>query len=105
MEYEVSLAPVDKMILNAQGSLEPLCNSCACPDCSNPIREKSVSQFGVIKKSRFYVVNNIVKQVVACRGYVGDSDAPQPTFGAQEFPAIEVEDGEASSESDGPSTD
>lgn len=77
MEYEVQLLPIDKMVINAKGVFEPLCNSCSSPDCSNPIRERSVSIAGQIKKSRFYIVNEgIIRQVVSCKGYVGDVVLP-----------------------------
>jgi len=53
----------------------PLCNDCLAPDCSNPIRERTVSVMGVPQKMRLYVVNNVVKQVIACNGYVGKDNA------------------------------
>ncbi len=83
MEYEVQLAPIDKVIVTPQGVLEPLCNSCSSPDCSNPIQEKSVSIVGRMQKNRLYVMNeNIVRQVVACKGYVGDAALPSTALGS-----------------------
>lgn len=74
MEYEVKLAPLDKIVPTPQGVFEPLCNSCTAPDCTNPIREMVVSVIGILKKQRVYVVNEtIVRQVVSCKGYMGDA--------------------------------
>lgn len=73
MEYEVKLAPLDKSVATPQGFFEPLCNSCSAPDCTNPIRETTVAVIGILKKHRVYVVNEkVVRQVVACKGYIGD---------------------------------
>lgn len=73
MEYEVKLAPSDKAVTTAQGFFEPLCNSCTAPDCTNPIREMAVSVVGILKKHRLYVVSGtVVRQVVGCKGYIGD---------------------------------
>lgn len=74
MEYEVKLAPLDKSVATAQGFFEPLCNSCSSPDCTNPIRETAISVIGILKKHRAYVVNEaVIRQVVACKGYIGDA--------------------------------
>lgn len=77
MEYEVKLAPMDKSVATPQGFFEPLCNTCTAPDCTNPIREVEISEIGIIKKNRVYVVNEtVVRQVVACKGYIGDTIQP-----------------------------
>ncbi len=76
MEYEVSLAHVSKTILGPEGYMEPLCNSCLAPDCTNPIRERVVSIMGIPKKIRLHVVNNMVRQVIECKGYAGDKHVP-----------------------------
>lgn len=74
MEYEVKLAPVDKAATTPHGFFEPLCNTCTAPDCTNPIREMIVSVVGIQKKHRVYVVNQtVVRQVVGCKGYIGDA--------------------------------
>ncbi len=80
MEYEVHTIPFNKAVLDPNGVIEPLCNSCACPDCTNPIREQTVSLFGLNKQFRLYVVNKVCRQVVQCQGYVGDKDAPLSDF-------------------------
>lgn len=74
MEYEVKLAPLDKSVATPQGLFEPLCNGCSAPDCTNPIRVRTVSVVGILKKHRVYIVNEaVVRQVVACKGYIGDA--------------------------------
>lgn len=73
MDYEVQLAPLDRSAVTPQGPFEPLCNSCTSPDCTNPIREMTVAVIGIPKKQRVYVVNEtVVRQVVGCKGYIGD---------------------------------
>jgi hypothetical protein len=73
MEYEVKLAPMDKSATTPRGLFEPLCNNCVSPDCTNPIKEVEVSVIGILKKQRVYVVNQtVVRQVVSCKGYMGD---------------------------------
>lgn len=74
MEYEVKLAPLDKAATTPQGFFEPLCNSCTAPDCTNPIRERVVSVVGIPQKYRMYIVSEtIVRQVIGCKGYIGDA--------------------------------
>lgn len=72
MEYEVKLAPLDKSATIPEGFFEPLCNTCSTPDCTNPIREMAVSVVGILKKQRVYIVNQTIRQVVGCKGYIGD---------------------------------
>ena len=77
MEYECQTIPVDKAVVTAQGFMEPLCSSCSSPDCSNPIKEKTVSVAGVVKKLRFYVTSEAsIRQVTSCKGYIGDVITP-----------------------------
>ena len=71
MDYECILAPTDKTLVDATGERCPLCNSCRTPDCTNPIKEMSVAVFGVQRKCRFWVVSNVVRQVISCQGYIG----------------------------------
>lgn len=70
MEYECNLAPCDRLAIGADGLHKPLCNDCMAPDCSNPIKIKTMSIFGVPTKMRLWVVHNVVKQVIACKGYI-----------------------------------
>lgn len=74
MEYEVQLIPVNKAPINSRGLALPLCNDCQTPDCTNPIREKNMSVRGVVVKMRLWTANNIIRQVVACNGYVSSVD-------------------------------
>ncbi len=77
MEYEVELAPVDKAVVTPRGFLEPLCTSCTSTDCTNPIKELSVSTVGTIKKQRMWVEREgIVRQVTSCKGYIGNATLP-----------------------------
>lgn len=70
MEYDCQAVPMDKLAVGPKGVEEPLCNSCANPDCSNPIRSKTVNVLGVPKPWRLWVVGNMVRQVVQCKGYI-----------------------------------
>jgi len=77
MEYEVQLSPMNKSVVTPQGFLEPLCTKCTSPDCTNPIKELTLSVAGIIKKQRLWVEREgIVRQVISCKGYIGD-DVPQ----------------------------
>lgn len=78
MEYDCHTIPFGKTIVGAQGITSPLCNDCRAPDCTNPIREQTVSQMGMPVKMRLWVVNNIIRQVVACKGYIGDQHVLLP---------------------------
>lgn len=75
MEYDVELLPVNKAILSPTGILKPLCDDCVRGDCTNPIREQTMSVFGKSIKMRLWVVNNVYRMVVACpNGYIGAKD-------------------------------
>ena len=76
MDYECVLFSADKLLFGPGGDKPPLCNDCKAIDCSNPIKEVSVSIMGIEHKYRFWVVNNVVKQVIACQGYIGDQHVP-----------------------------
>ncbi len=74
MDYECHIVPGEKLLINPIGTQQPLCNDCRSPDCTNPIREKLVSVMGINKKMRLWMVNNQIRVVVACKGYIGDQD-------------------------------
>lgn len=78
MEYECQLTSMDKTIVTERGVVLPLCNDCTAPDCSNPIREQTVYCIGKPIKMRLWIVNNTVRQVVACRGYIGGQHVSVP---------------------------
>ncbi|GAG91804.1 unnamed protein product [marine sediment metagenome] len=74
MEYECQIISFDRLAIGAIGIQEPLCNDCQTPDCTNPIEEQIVSVLGVPKKMRLWVVNNVIRQVMICKGYIGTAD-------------------------------
>lgn len=70
MEYEVKTIPVTKVVTNDEGVVQSLCDNCLNPDCSNPIRSRTISVFGVPRKMRLYCVQNLSLMVVECKeGY------------------------------------
>ena len=66
--------PMDKVALGAQGVVSPLCTDCLSPDCTNPIEEHTVSVMGVPTKMRLYVINNMYRRVIDCKGYLSSND-------------------------------
>lgn len=78
MNYDCQVVPFNQMQVTESGIAEPLCNDCRSPDCTNPIREMTVSKMGVAVKMRLWVVSNVVRQVVACKGYMGGQDVHTP---------------------------
>jgi len=70
MEYECKFAQMDRVIISANGEIEPLCNSCFCVDCSNPIRKVDISIFGINKQYKLYKTYNGYIAVIACEGYL-----------------------------------
>lgn len=72
MDYECQIMPIDKVPLNVKGHAEPICQSCTTVDCTNPIRDKTVCVLGQMKKLKLYVVGNMIRQVIACKGYSGN---------------------------------
>lgn len=73
MNYECSLLPFGKIMVSTVDVVEPLCNSCKSPDCSNPIVNRTISVFGEEKTFRLWSVNNAIRQVVSCKGYLADA--------------------------------
>jgi hypothetical protein len=83
MDYQVSLAPIDKLLISSSGIVEPLCNSCFSRDCSNPIERKTISVVGIMKKWRLYRLAISYMCVVGCQGYMPISrmDETDPVLG------------------------
>ena len=77
MNYDCKVIPIEKLLVDPIGVSEPLCNSCSTPDCTNPIREKTISVLGKNKTMRLWVVNNQCRQVVACTGYIGPDSSQE----------------------------
>lgn len=96
MDYDCHVVPVDKLTVTARGVAEPLCNSCLSPDCTNPIREQTVSVCGIPKKMRFWTVNRQIRQVVACRGYVGNAEVSESKLPPR-TPTIIIREGTSTS--------
>ena len=74
MEYDCQTMPFNKLTVTESGIAQPLCNDCRAPDCSNPIREQTVSFMGRPVQMRLWTVGNVIRQVVACKGYIGDQN-------------------------------
>jgi hypothetical protein len=73
--FDCKVVPIDKLVVEPRGVKEPLCNDCVQPDCDNPIRKQTISVMGSPVNWRLWVVNNSVRQVVQCAGYMsGDAD-------------------------------
>ena len=70
MEFEFTTVPLTKPVLNQNGVMAPLCNTCTQTECSYNIRKKSVSIFGKTVEWHVYLAGNQVYQVVACAGYL-----------------------------------
>jgi len=71
MDYECKLMPINKLLVSPMGIVEPLCTSCDCVDCTNPIRRIVVSQLGINKKHRLYATAyNEFMVVIDCPGYI-----------------------------------
>lgn len=71
MNYECIIVSIDKLLISPKGVIEPLCNSCVCEDCTNPIRKVKVSIRGMNKVYRLYQRGSEYKAVVRCdKGYI-----------------------------------
>ncbi len=80
MEYDCHVISLDKLMMNASGVQDPICNDCRSPDCTNPIRDKVISIMGINKTMRLWVAYDQTRQVVACRGYIGDKDVEMGSY-------------------------
>jgi len=75
--YKAKHIPLDKLPVSINGVAEPLCESCANRDCSNPIRPCKVSVFGVTKVRKCYVSNNSPSFVVQCEGFIPEMSSDE----------------------------
>lgn len=73
MEYECTLAGVDKTIFTKDGFLMPLCNDCQAKDCTNQIEYTDLSFFGRITKCRVFRRSGNYYFVVKCPGYLPEN--------------------------------
>ena len=75
MEYECGLMPLSKLLVSPNGVVEPLCTSCHCADCTNPIRKIVISELGINKSHRLYVTAySEFMAVMECPGYIHEQD-------------------------------
>ncbi len=75
MNYECTLASLDRLMVDPHGLRQPLCNECSAPDCTNPIRDKTIYVLGIPKKMRVYAVYDVFRQVVQCKGFIGNVES------------------------------
>lgn len=69
-KYPCKTIPLSKLLVSEMGVAEPLCNSCKCADCENPIEIKNISVFGVNKKTRIFMRREVPHFVIEClEGY------------------------------------
>ena len=69
MDFECKTVSLSRPILNSEGAMQPLCNTCTQVDCNNPIRKKKISIFGKMEEWQVYMVGSQAYQVVQCTGY------------------------------------
>ena len=71
MEYECRFAALTNMLISPLGSIDPLCTTCICSDCTNPIRKVKMSEFGISKEQRLYIMASMdYMAVIECNGYM-----------------------------------
>jgi len=75
MEYQCKLVPIDKLLVSSIGTVSPLCSTCVCIDCTNPIRKIKISEFGLNKEHKLYVAAFMqYMAVMDCSGYIRNED-------------------------------
>lgn len=72
MEFNCQTVPVERLLVDHNGVKQPLCNSCLQTECSNPIKTQTISIMGVPQKWRVWALNNAVRQVIQCVGYINE---------------------------------
>ena len=74
MDYDCLIVPLDKILLSPKGVIEPMCNSCSCEDCTNPIRKVKVSIQGITKVYRLFQRGTEYRAVIQCdKGYINEA--------------------------------
>jgi len=72
MKYKTKTVSLDKLIIDHQGLVMPLCNTCQNNDCTNPIETVDVSFIGIVKPCK--IINEYsARAVVQCEGYISES--------------------------------
>jgi len=75
MKYKCRTIPFSKLLVTPIGLVEPLCNRCKSPDCSNPILKKQVSIMGVAKTYRLYSRGSEMCAVIECEeGFISSEN-------------------------------
>ena len=70
MHYEYKSISINKLAANKDGFVEPLCNSCKCKDCTNPVEWRKISIIGVTKNYRILVHDFDSNFVIQCKGFI-----------------------------------
>lgn len=90
MTYECKMVPIDRAILDPRGFVRPRCDTCANPDCSNPIKDITLSIMGVPTKMRLYHYGDYYRLVVDCPGFISNLDVDDDEDIAAEVPSNAV---------------
>jgi hypothetical protein len=69
MEYECELVLADRMCVDFNKTIRPLCTSCVNIGCSNPIVDKKISVFGTVMTTQLYETGTASFFVMGCDGY------------------------------------
>lgn len=70
MEYRCKTIPIGKVPVGPRGVILPLCNTCQCKDCTNPIQSFEISIQGATQKHRIYMRNDEPYFVIICEGFM-----------------------------------
>lgn len=70
MEYKCKMIGVTQLNVSPHGFVMPLCESCKCQDCSNPIEKTRMSILGVTKEIRVFSGNTNPRFVIDCEGFI-----------------------------------
>jgi hypothetical protein len=70
MEYACKSIPINKLPIDFNGVIMPLCVSCQSADCTNNLEYRKISVLGINKKYRVLVRDTDVGIVIECQGYI-----------------------------------